>query len=50
MIMRFPPKHVPQSTEIEFQVSLLNIASLGAAERQVKELQQLLVDQELEKR
>jgi hypothetical protein len=31
--------------EIQFQISLMNIASLGAAERQAQELEQLLADQ-----
>jgi hypothetical protein len=30
--------------EIQFQISLLNIASLGEAERQAQELEQLLAD------
>ena len=35
--------------EIEFQISLLNIASLGEAERQSQELEKLL-EQQIEKR
>ena len=31
--------------EIQFQISLMNIASLGAAESQAQELAQLLADQ-----
>jgi len=31
--------------EIQFQISLLNIASLGAAERQTAELEKLLEEQ-----
>jgi hypothetical protein len=31
--------------EIQFQISLLNIASLGEAERQTEELEKLLDDQ-----
>lgn len=31
--------------EIQFQISLLNIASLGAAERQTEELEKLLAEQ-----
>jgi len=31
--------------EIEFQISLLNIASLGHAERQTQELENLLAEQ-----
>jgi hypothetical protein len=31
--------------QIQFQISLLNIASLGAAERQTQELEKLLVEQ-----
>jgi hypothetical protein len=33
------------SDQIQFQISLLNIASLGAAERQAQELEKLLVEQ-----
>ncbi|MGA3186341.1 MAG: hypothetical protein ABSF22_04460 [Bryobacteraceae bacterium] len=33
------------SDEIEFQISLLNIASLGAAERQAQELEKMLAEQ-----
>jgi hypothetical protein len=32
--------------EIQFQLSLLNIASLGESEPQAQELEQLLVEQE----
>jgi len=35
--------------EIQFQISLLNIASLGEAERQAQELEQLLADQKTSK-
>jgi hypothetical protein len=31
--------------EIQFQISLLNIASLGEAERQARELEKLLEEQ-----
>ncbi len=31
--------------ELQFQISLLNIASLGAADRQVRELEDLLREQ-----
>jgi hypothetical protein len=31
--------------EIQFQISLLNIASLGGAERQTRELEKLLDEQ-----
>jgi hypothetical protein len=33
------------SADIQFQLSLLNIASLGAAERQAEELEKLLNEQ-----
>lgn len=33
------------TAEIQFQISLLNIASLGAAERQAEELEKLLAEQ-----
>ena len=36
--------------EIQFQISLLNIASLGEAERQAHELEKLLEEQTAEKR
>ncbi len=31
--------------ELQFQISLLNIASLGEAERQAQELEKMLVEQ-----
>lgn len=43
--MRVPPTTFPESGEIRFQLSLLNIVSLGEAQRQVQELEQLLVEQ-----
>ena len=33
------------SADIQFQLSLLNIASLGAAERQAEELEKMLNEQ-----
>jgi hypothetical protein len=35
-----------QNQNIEFQISLLNMATLGAAELQAKELEKLLVSSE----
>jgi hypothetical protein len=43
--MQVSPPSVPQNGEIEFQISLLNIASLGAAEDQAQELEKLLAEQ-----
>jgi hypothetical protein len=37
---------MPVLAEIQFQISLLNIASPGAAEPQAQELQELLLDQQ----
>lgn len=36
---------MPVLPEIQFQISLLNIASLGAAQPQAQELENLLVEQ-----
>ncbi len=44
--MRVPPPSLPQSGEIQFQISLLNIVSLGQAETHARELEKLLVEQE----
>jgi hypothetical protein len=43
--MQVSPPPVPQNGEIRFQISLLNIVSLGAAEQQALELEKLLAEQ-----
>jgi hypothetical protein len=43
--MQVSPPSFPQNGEIRFQISLLNIASLGAAEQQALELERLLAEQ-----
>jgi hypothetical protein len=43
--MRVSLQSFPQGGEIQFQLSLLNITSLGAAERQAQELEKLLEEQ-----
>jgi hypothetical protein len=42
--MRDTLTSLPQTSEIQFQISLLNIAALGSAEPQALELEKLLVE------
>jgi hypothetical protein len=44
--MLAPPPSYPQNGEIQFQISLVNIASVGGAAPQALELEKLLVEQE----
>jgi hypothetical protein len=43
--MQVSPPSFPQNGEIRFQISLLNITSLGAFDHQALELEKLLVEQ-----